>query len=182
MVRIYLVRHGKAASGWGEQNDPGLNDPGRRQSAEVADTLYPLGPIPIVTSPLLRTRQTAEPLAHKWGVSPRIEAGVAEIPSPPARISDRAAWLRSIMTDEWHNLESGLQSWRSNVIATLNRLKEDTVVVTHFIAINAAVGEALGDPKVVVFRPDNTSITIIDTDGACLRLVKKGREDNTIIL
>jgi len=35
-------------------------------------------------------------------------------------------------------------------------------VFTHFVAINAIVGEALGRSEVMVFAPANASVTVID--------------------
>ncbi len=182
MALIYLVRHGKAESGWGEKKDPGLSEIGRQQAAAMAGILSPLGPMPIITSPLARTRQTAEPLGRIWNVSLKIEMRVAEIPSPPENVTDRIGWLKRIMTDDWRNLDKNLQSWRSGVIDVLHSFKQDTVVVSHFIAINAAVGEAVDNRSVVVFRPDNTSITVMETNGNRLKLVKLGKEDDTLVL
>ena len=182
MARIYLVRHGQAESGWGEQKDPGLSDMGKQQAAAMADSLAPLGPMPIITSPLKRTRQTAEPLGRAWKTPVIIEARVAEIPSPLPDVTDRTGWLKKIMMDEWRNLDNNLQTWRAGVIDALCSLNRDTVVVSHFIAINAAVGEACGNPNVVVFRPDNTSITKMETNGRHLKLVKSGKEDDTLVM
>ena len=57
--------------------------------------LSPLGPLALVTSPLLRCQETAAGLARAWKVEPRIEPGVAEIPSPEGvAMADRVEWLR----------------------------------------------------------------------------------------
>lgn len=63
MAKIYLVRHGQAASGWGLEEDPGLDDLGRSQARDAAQKLAPLGPLPILSSPKARARETASPLA-----------------------------------------------------------------------------------------------------------------------
>ena len=36
MARIYMVRHGRAAAGFGESHDPGLDELGQKQAEEVA--------------------------------------------------------------------------------------------------------------------------------------------------
>ena len=36
MPRLTLVRHGRAAAGWGDDLDPGLDDLGRAQAESVA--------------------------------------------------------------------------------------------------------------------------------------------------
>jgi broad specificity phosphatase PhoE len=52
----------------------------------------------------------------------------------------------------------------------------DCVVFSHFIAINAAVGHATGDDRVVSFRPANCSITIMETGINTLTLLERGVE------
>ena len=66
MPRLILVRHGRAAAGWGADLDPGLDELGRTQAENVAKVLAPQGPLPIVTSPLRRCQETAAPLAALW--------------------------------------------------------------------------------------------------------------------
>src|SRR5439155_21590840 len=88
--RIYLVRHGKAAAGWGAHLDPGLDDAGRAQAEEMAKALAPSGPLPLVASPLRRTRETAAALERRWAVAARIEPRVGEIPSPAEDLVGRA--------------------------------------------------------------------------------------------
>ena len=176
MAKIYLVRHGKATAGWGMEKDPGLDDLGRAQAKAAALVLAPLGPLPIITSPLTRTRETSSPLAKIWDIEPQIEKRVGEIRFPSGNQSDRVQWLHSIMGDKWSNLDPALKVWRRQVIAALYSCHADCVVFSHFIAINAAVGHATGDDRVVSFRPDNCSITIMETNGNSLFLIERGVE------
>ncbi|HEX5776589.1 MAG TPA: phosphoglycerate mutase family protein, partial [Caulobacteraceae bacterium] len=72
MARIYMIRHGRPASTWGGGDlDPGLDEAGRTQAEQVAEALLaqPEPPHRIVSSPLRRCRETAEPLARALGVS-----------------------------------------------------------------------------------------------------------------
>ena len=48
MARLYLVRHGKAAAGWGADADPGLDEIGRNQAEQMAQGLVGLGPLPLI--------------------------------------------------------------------------------------------------------------------------------------
>jgi broad specificity phosphatase PhoE len=176
MAKIYLVRHGQAAAGWGLEKDPGLDDLGRSQAQAAARQLAPLGPLPIISSPRARARQTAMPLATQWDMEPAIEKRVGEIHFPSETPADRVSWLKKVMVDQWPNLDPELQHWRRQVIEALTAIETDTVVFTHFIAINAAVGHAAGDDRVVSFRPDNASITVMETDGDRLYLVERGEE------
>ena len=58
----------------------------------------------------------------------------------------------------------------------------DPAVFSHYVAINAAVSRLLGIDRVLAFRPDHTSITVLETDGASVRLVEKGAEASTQVL
>ena len=176
MAKLYLVRHGKATAGWGMQKDPGLDDLGQAQAKAAARTLAPLGPLPIITSPLTRTRETSRPLAEIWGIEPLVEKRVGEIRFPSRNQSSRVQWLQSIMGDKWSNLDPDLKVWRREVIEALCACERDCVVFSHFIAINAAVGHAIGDDRVVSFRPDNCSITIMETGANTLILLERGVE------
>lgn len=180
MPRFYLVRHGLPDGGWHEDPDPGLTGEGREQAEEVARELDSrLSTIGVVTSPMRRARQTAEPLARLWRVEPMISRGVSEIPSPTANLERRAVWLRRVMQENWSVQDPRLHAWRANVVRTLTDLPGDAVIFTHFIPINVAVGVATGDDRLVSFRPDYCSVTVLDLVVEELRLVEKGREGET---
>jgi hypothetical protein len=72
-----------------------------------------------------------------------------------------------------------LAAWRAGVLARLHAVERDTVVVSHYIAINVAVGAATADDRVLCFRPDHCSVTEFETDGRALRLIALGREAAT---
>lgn len=176
MARLYMVRHGRAAASFGESHDPGLDALGHEQANAVAQELQRHGPLPIVSSPLKRTRETAAPLAKLWRVEPIVEDAIAEIPSPTDNLQERVTWLRDFMVGSWRNATPPLAEWREAVIAALLAVAEDTAIFSHYIAINVAVGAATGDDRVVVFSPDNCSITVFENDGGSLHLVEKGAE------
>jgi broad specificity phosphatase PhoE len=182
VVRLYLVRHGKAAAAFSEAPDPGLDATGVDQAEAMAERLAPLGPLPIITSPLRRTRETAAPLERRWRFTARIEPAVGEIPSPMDDPAARGEWLRRVMADVGSAQADALRAWRRDVIDTLVALQRPTVIVTHFIAINVAVGAAEVDDRVVVFAPDNCSITVLDADDGALRIVRRGVERATQVL
>jgi broad specificity phosphatase PhoE len=83
------------------------------------------------------------------------------------------------MADQWTHLARNLQAWRQDVIETLCSITTDSVIYSHFIAINAAVGFAAADDRVVSFRPDNASITVLETNKNRIDLVKRGAEADT---
>jgi broad specificity phosphatase PhoE len=177
--RLVLVRHGHAAAGWDADPDPGLDDVGRAQAAAVSAVLAPEGPLPVVVSPLRRTRETAAALERVWGTEAAMEPAVGEIRAPVDDLVGRASWLRGVYTGRWADQDEALRGWRDQVLATLGALDRTTVVVTHFFGINAAVGAATGDDRLVSFRPDHCSRTVLDNDGGCLRLVELGAQAST---
>ena len=181
MPIIHLVRHGKAAAGFGAHADPGLDDTGREQAEATAAALASLGPLPIYSSPLARARETAAPLAERWGIEPVIEPRVAEVPSPTEDLADRARWLAGVMQRTWPALERepGLADWRDAMVSWVGTQTQDCVVFCHFIAINVIVGAATGAPALISFRPDNGSITQVQVEGGALSLVELGREAGT---
>ena len=171
MARLTLVRHGEAAAGWGDDADPGLSELGRRQADAVASVLGVGDPMPILVSPLRRTLETAVPLARSWRTDAVVEPRVGEIRTP-AWLGDRTSWLRGVMAGAWSQQDPGLRAWADDVVDVLLAQTEDTVVVSHFVAINVAVGRATGDDRVVCVRPGNCSRTVLENDGGVLRLVE----------
>ncbi|MEZ5894705.1 MAG: histidine phosphatase family protein [Parvularculaceae bacterium] len=180
-VRLYLVRHGEATSKWTEADDPGLSDLGRAQANGAASLLSAFGPLPVKSSPLLRARETAAPLSARWKSSVDIIPAVSEIPSPGIERAERQRWLLQVMAGGWGAAGGELLDWRAGLIETLQAQKEDCVIFSHFVAINAAVGAASGIDDVISFRPDNGSITILETDGGALHLIERGREAETAV-
>lgn len=181
MPRLVLVRHGRATGGWDDDPDPGLDHLGRQQAVAVADRLAAGSPVAIVSSPLRRCQETAVALATRWSTSVAIEPRVAEIPSPVGvPLDDRVGWLREACAGTWTELGSRYQSYRDDVAGCLLSLAGDTIVFSHFIAINAAIGAASGDDRVVIASLDNTSCTVFDHDGVTLRLVEAGSEAETL--
>jgi len=189
MPRLYLIRHGKPASTWGgADEDPGLDETGRAQAEAARDWLLsrPEGERPerVVSSPLQRCRETAEPTARALGVEIEIDPVVGEIPTPQAlHPSERPSWLRQAFAGTWRQIQGDLDydAWRREIVASL-RARGDTAVFSHYVAINAVVSHLLGDDRVLHFRPDHASITVLETDGAELVLVEKGREAATGVL
>lgn len=179
MPKLYLIRHGEASGTWADSLDPGLSELGQRQAEEVATRFASQDPLQLVSSPLLRCQETSLPLSDAWKGDPTIERAVAEVVAPHEGLEERIAWLREFMPSNWGEQEGAQQAWRANVVRALVDLPQDTVIFTHFIAINAAVGAATGDDRIVNFRPDNCSVTVMESIADELRLVEKGKEAET---
>lgn len=189
MARLYLIRHGKPAAVWGgDDDDPGLDETGQAQARGARDWLMALPPAErptkVVSSPLRRCRETAEPTAQALGVTVEIDARVGEIPTPVALEAEaRGPWLRKSFAGTWAEIQGDLDydAWRREITASLAG-RGNTAVFSHYVATNAVVSELLGDPRVLAFRPDHASITVLETDGTTLSLVEKGREATTGVL
>ena len=182
VTRLYLVRHGRATAGWNVDRDPGLDPLGQFQAQRVADRLAPVGPLPLLSSPLRRCQETAAALALAWSVPIAISLAVAEIPSPPGvALAERVEWLRATMLGTWAQLDSNYTDFRDGVVRALVTIADHSVVFSHFIAINAAIGAAINDDRVVIRSLDNCSVTIVDIVNGRLQLVEGGHEADTLI-
>ncbi len=114
MARLYLIRHGRPASGWGDaDDDPGLDEVGAGQARAARDWLLglpePLRPVRVVSSPLRRCQETAAPTAEALGVGAEIDRRVGEIPTPTAlSAAERPAWLRTAFAGTWAGIKGDL--------------------------------------------------------------------------
>ena len=183
MAIVQLVRHGKAAAGFGAHPDPGLDDQGRNQAQAVAAMLdhQHTDHLKLLSSPLARAYETGEYLAELWQAPIGIEARVAEIPSPTTDLKARAQWLSEAMAGNWSALDKSVQQWRRDLASFLLSCDSDCIIFSHYVAINAAVGAAMEDDRMRIFGPDNCSVTTLDNAGTSLRVVELGRVAQTHI-
>jgi broad specificity phosphatase PhoE len=183
MATVLLVRHGRATGGWDADPDPGLDAVGVAQAAVLRDELGPLGddiPPRLVTSPMRRCRETAGPLAARWGVAAAVEPLVTEILSPEGvPFGRRVPWLQAALAGTWTRLGRRYVDYRDAVAAYVAAIATDTVVTTHFVAINAVIGACTGDDRVLIHRLDNTSVTVVETSPTGIEIVAVGREADT---
>ena len=189
MNRLQVIRHGRAASSWGDADeDPGLDAVGHAQAAEVAAAIMALPeadrPTRVVSSPLRRCRETAAPLAQALGVEMLVDPRVGEIPTPAGlSAADRPAWLRKAFEGAWEQIEGDLdyRAWAESVAAALANYA-NAAVFSHFVALNAAVSVATNEGRVAAFRPDHCSVTTFEVRDGRLILVDKGREAQSQVL
>lgn len=87
VTTVFLVRHAEKADGPGQ--DPPLSEAGKLRAEALARLLQSAGVKGIYTSQFQRTRQTAEPLAKRLGltVSP---VALSVKPSNPREVSDES--------------------------------------------------------------------------------------------
>ena len=165
MTRIYMVRHGQAAAAWHESPDPGLSELGQQQAATAAQQLDHLNNVAIISSPLLRCQETAQPFATAKNTPISIHAEVSEIPTPSNIAFDqRGPWLQQAMAGTWQELGQQFVDYKNDIGNFVKNLKHDTVIFSHFIAINAVIGYVTNKDQLMLARLDNCSITTFHID------------------
>ncbi len=174
---LIIVRHGRTeanASGLllGSRVDPGLDDLGCRQAAALAEALA--GADRVVSSPLRRTRETAEALGVPVEIDERwIEIDYGTFDGTPLADVPAATWAEwradtSFALSGGESLASVGERVRSACTDLAAEAKErDIVVVTHVSPIKAAVTWALGVDDGTIWRLycAPASITEIGTSG-----------------
>lgn len=83
MLRLLIVRHGETETSrqrrfTGSRDEP-LTAQGRWQAEMVAEALASLTLAAVYATPLVRTRATAQPVAERHGLDPRIEPAFREM-------------------------------------------------------------------------------------------------------
>jgi broad specificity phosphatase PhoE len=188
-MRLYLVRHGKPSATWGgDDDDPGLDAAGLEQARSVARRLMNLAPgerpTAVISSPLRRCCETAQPLADALGVAVETDPAVGEIPTPGGlSLAERPAWLRRALGGDWSDIEGDIdyELWRRGVARAVSS-RAGAAVFSHFVAINAVVSVLTDQTRAVTFRPDHASVTILEAQAGRLRLISLGDEAGTQVL
>ncbi|MEZ0491039.1 histidine phosphatase family protein [Kineococcus sp. TBRC 1896] len=162
-MRLLLVRHGQTRSNVEHLLDTavpgaGLSDLGREQAAALVPELGGLGIGAVTASTLVRTQQTAAPLAAHLGLDVRvadglreIEAGAAEMRGDEASVRRYldvlAAWLRGDLSVAEPGAEDGhafFARYDAAVSAALAAARaagvETLVLVSHGAAIRTWAG------------------------------------------
>jgi probable phosphoglycerate mutase len=183
VTTLVLVRHGATAltaekrfSGGLASRNPGLTDEGRAQVREVSEWLAPLGAAVdvVVTSPVRRTRESAEILAERLGVGLVEEPGFAEMEFGTwdgltfaevreQRPEEIEAWLGSLDV-----APSGGESFREvghRVLDGLARVLEryagrTVVVVSHVTPIKVLIAHAVDAPLTSLFRMELSTASV----------------------
>lgn len=191
MINIYLIRHGRALSGW-DTSDPNLDLTGKEQSEKIALKLSKIAkePFDVFSSPLIRCIETAEPFSKITNKKIKIENKIIEIPSPIKNLKKRVVWLKRVLPLTWNELISDEDSkeskidyflWRENILKFFLSLKKDTFIFTHYLVINSVVSYLRKSDKVVFFNPDNTSLTHLSLSDKKLKIISLGDEASTLI-
>ncbi|MEZ5572028.1 MAG: histidine phosphatase family protein [Halioglobus sp.] len=177
-----MVRHGEAAARWGVSADPGLSEAGLREAEQAALEIRPtLAPDTLlISSPLRRAWQTAQPLAHLLQADILEDSVFREIPAP-VPLQQRQGWLQQFMRQQWIEQADDLKLWRATIMRRLLAMEQPAVVFTHFLVINAVVGQVLGRDETLCCFPANGSITRFRHCGDGLELLALGRQMQSVV-
>jgi phosphohistidine phosphatase len=96
-VRVYLCRHAKAAPGDPDELRP-LTPEGEEEARRLAERLaaVPKPPTVVLSSPLLRARQTAEAIAGATGVEIRVDARLSPGATPRSLREAVEGWVTPV--------------------------------------------------------------------------------------
>lgn len=171
---IRIIRHGEASSSPGGAADPSLTLRGVRQAFDLP-RLVTRRPSQLLTSPLIRARETAMPLSAALEMERLVVEPYGELPWRDGQtVVDRTEDLADMLAARWPDLRQPWREWREKLIERALSERGDVVVVSHFVAINVLVGFACGDDRTVVVRPANASITEIVIEGGKMRVASLG--------
>lgn len=193
-TRLYLVRHGTTAHShegrFSGHNDLELDDHGQAQAAALARRASSLPDVvAIISSPILRTRQTAAAIAGALDLPVEIVDEFAEVnfgewdglsfrELRKAHPDEMAAWFASadVAPPGGESMAAAAARVRRGRDDVLARYRDQhIVVVTHVSPIKSLVRDVLDAPDSSLYRMhlDTASVSIIDyfADGAAsLRL------------
>lgn len=99
---------------------------------------------------------------------------MTEIPCPIGQngedLAARRPWLTALMAQRYGALGPDIQAWRTALIDRLLALRTDSVIFTHFLTMNAALGHVQDDDRVVVFDPGYCNIMELAVDSGALHV------------
>ena len=150
MTELLFIRHGE--TDWNRQQrfqgqiDVPLNEVGHLQAQRLAERLAHEPHDRLVASDLLRTRETAAPLAAAWGLPPDLHKGLREqsfgvlegldVPTIQARHAD--LWARWLEHEADFALPGGesLREFHARVLSAVRELAESyrgqrLAIITH---------------------------------------------------
>lgn len=175
-ARLRFIRHGEAMPAFEGETDPGLSVKGIHQAFALPAAIVDR-PDHLITSPLIRARETALPLAASLGLERRVEQDYGELPWRAGQTAaDRVRELTGALGMSWSDFDQQWRQWRKRLIDKALSETGDLVIVSHFVAINVLVGFALADDRAVIIRPSNASITEFHVTGDGLKVATLAEE------
>lgn len=156
--------------------DPHLDPRGHAQAQRLADYLVEEPIDALYVSPMLRARQTAEPLARALDLEMVVEDDVAEndrkgqfyAPTEELKAAGDPRWREGMTAAEWSPDHEPLEEFHDRIMSGLGRIiaghpGQTVAVVCHGGVICRYTSTILGHPweEIGFFYPHYTSITRI---------------------
>ena len=176
-MKLVLVRHGRPDEDERDRpHDPPLRADGRAQADAVAARLAQEGITRIVSSPMARAAQTAQPLAERLELPIEIVDGWAEADRHVQRYRSTET-LRALGDVEWGRFLADPIAYfggdaavfRAGVLAALAATMDNAgaaergdahvAVFTHGLPINVVLSHALALERIIHFAPGYGSMT-----------------------
>jgi probable phosphoglycerate mutase len=183
VTTLVLVRHGatsltadKRFSGGLAGSNPGLTDEGRAQVREVGEWLAPIAEAVdvVLTSPVRRTRESAEILAERFAVGVVEEPGLAEMEFGTwdgktfAEVQEQwpdemDSWLGSLDAapgggESFREVEKRVQDALARILESY--AGKTVVVVSHVTPIKLLVATAVDAPLTSLFRMELSTASV----------------------
>ncbi|PTT64535.1 MSMEG_4193 family putative phosphomutase [Arthrobacter sp. HMWF013] len=195
---LLLVRHGETPTTGmvlpGRAPGLHLSDRGRDQAERVAERLSGLAVSAMYSSPLERTRETAEPAATRTGLEVFVEAGLIEC--------DFGDWTGARLADlsglpEWRTVQQnpsafrfpngeGFTQMQERIVGALEGVRAAhtggvVVCFSHADPIKAAVAHALGTPldlfqRIFISPGSVSAISYVDGQAPAVLMVNSTSE------
>lgn len=170
-MKLVLVRHGRPdEEDQVRPYDPPLRADGRAQAEAVAARLAHEGITRIVSSPMTRALQTAQPLADRLGLPIDVIDGWAEADRHVARYQSTET-LRALGDVEWQRFlgdpigyfGGDAAEFKVGVLSALDASfgarGAHVAVFAHGLPINVVLSHALGLERIIHFAPGYGSMT-----------------------
>ena len=171
-MQLVLIRHAlpeRVVTTDGTPADPGLSELGRGQALALADWLAAERIDAVYSSPMLRARQTAEPLAQRKDLEIQLDERLSEfdrdstiyIPMEELKQTDYEAWLQFVKSGYPADLD--VEAFYTGVVGAIEAIVAansgaTVAVVCHGGVINAWAVHILEIPRPLFFGPRYTSI------------------------
>lgn len=152
--------------------DPELSEAGHAQARHLAEYLAAEAPLDaLYASPLNRARQTAAPVAERFGLDVVVDDGVAEwdrhsneyVPIEELKAADDPRW-QALLRGEWTSHDESPEQFAARVVDAIETIvarhrSERAAVVCHGGVINTYLAHVLGlAGQHSFFYPNYTSI------------------------
>jgi broad specificity phosphatase PhoE len=158
-----------------------LTENGREQVLRLTGELRKIHIDSIVTSPMLRARQTAQIISSGLGIQVRLDPRLAEIGF--GKFNNGPFINVPKMTYESHELEQW-EDVEKRVIQAIYDYQGDVVFVSHMFPIRVAIAHFLGldeDESLGIYSFANASISAIDVENSRVLAVGSPRVSDRLL-